>query len=219
MIQRDSIDLTRARPFARRNTKRLKRTRKRNTLNSRIHKVLQNASELKFFEVQVPITPIAIAGCVSLSNVPQGVTDQTRVGDSLQPTSIKIRFILDFAPYVPGDASLVRFVLFQWRADDNLTVPTVNNVFLTGAALDNVAYNLVHDQRNQIKVLFDRTYTLSSEGSNATKIISINYRKHMLPIKFNGGGITGSRKIYLVTTFSGTQPNLTRVTRMHFRDI
>jgi len=139
------------------------------------------------------------------------VGDQTygeRQGDTITPS----RFHFSWSWSTGDSYNQCRFIIFQWRPDDNVYPPTgaINNILnstsigTSGAALS----QLVFDQKN-FHILYDSLRTTTDSGANQC----INGRvtifgKKMLRIKYTSGATLGHNNIYgLAITDSAVAPH------------
>lgn len=135
--------------------------------------------------------------CYSITNVLQGNTDVTRIGDKLWISALLLRFTFKLYPEstsVNGqNQTRLRIIVFQWLDSDNYNAPTVaklmndNSDFWTSWNHDNGAmYYMLHDQ----------FYNFSDNNPCRSWTIPIipKFRK----IDYTSGGTSGNKKIYVL---------------------
>lgn len=199
-----------------------------------VKNLIKNRQELKYW-IAPQINGANVTstlGINDISAVAQGDTDTTRDGDRLQWCgTMDIRLNLVGAFGVTGDNyNTYRFIVLQWHPS---SVPTVGDILLTGpsTAIDVYSqYN--HDQRQQYKILLDKTFTTvgfltgtSTAQSNFVRnlrfLINLNRKKVAKFAQFSGGGTTGTNKFYYILgSDSGTtsHPSYSLSTKIFFRD-
>jgi hypothetical protein len=200
--------------------------------NKRILSVIGRMAEKKYFDVSSAANNVTFNGTIaSLSDVTQGTTDITRVGDKLTMNSVELKF---FA--VPGTATLysvVRLVVFLWRDD---TTPTVNDLMQAGAGTSMLPLSpLDHDDRAKRKILYDKYFTMTYDnyganqyGANAIKVFKtfMDLKKWNLrdrTVSYFAGGTAGFNKIWIFYgSTNGTGANqpvsLSYYSRINFTD-
>lgn len=169
------------------------RTASRYTLINTVQQVLRRNSELKYHDTAFSTAFTATAtSVVNLSDVVQGNTDTTRSGDRLKITSFEMRYeILGGTTTFTGNGNQrARIILVHWFP---ATTPAWSDV-MTGTTT-RAHYN--HDQRQMYKVLWDKTFAVMSTTSkdHITGHIVV-YPKKNTSIQFQGGGATGTNRIY-----------------------
>lgn len=100
---------------------------------------------------------------------------------------------------VAGDSTnLLRFIIFQWRPDNSVEVPSMAKLLQTSNTPSSV-YILDQKARKKFKVLYDSCQTLSTI-SDTIKMGKINVpASKMINTYFTQGAITGNNVIYYFT--------------------
>lgn len=190
--------------------------------------------EQKFFDGTLDITSIAQAGAVldSINEIPQGVTEITRVGRKAVIKSLAYNYSV-IAPETgdtatPAHGSQVRIILFQDK-QCNGTTAAVEDILET--ANYKSYYNLVNSGR--FKILMDRTHNINyhtlAAGPTAAKFSQSEHQQHYtfykklnVPIEFDAtsGAITTirSNNFGILTISKETSPNLSSKWRLRFTD-
>lgn len=185
-----------------------------------VHRQLARGQERKFVDIASAGSIGTTTVITPLTNIITGVSNVTRIGNTIQPTSIELRF--DIHSQTAGDLTNVyRFLLFQWKNDTGETgaevPPTAAGLFsVTSVAFSHLIYN----QRSNFKVIMDRQFPLSFNGpSEITKVIRL--RKKFLPIKYTTGTTSGINKLYvaeLSDSTIATHPVANWVARVRYTD-
>lgn len=192
--------------------------------NRRLKQALFSIAEHKYFDTQqsytnFAINPVLSAGKIdSLTEITQGQSDITRIGDKSTGLSLQMRLQVASVTIATSKHNyLFRVIIFIWKDD---TTP------LTADILDNNAgfglsplsfYN--HDKTIKRKILYDKTYDFFTYVNTTPNILSVhrpNYtmieyipltklnggsggQKDLNVINFAGGTTTGVNKIYMLT--------------------
>lgn len=137
--------------------------------------------------------PLSISGAIiCLTNIVQGTTDLTRLGDKCTGTSLEYKFILQCynGTYLPIDAPArfinMRVIFFIWKDD---VVPFTGDIFQysypSGAFLGPIS-PLNHDRKIKRKILYDKYFRSHCDLANSTlgggQFSGVNNH----PIIFNG---------------------------------
>lgn len=155
---------------------------------------------------------------ISLSDVPNNITDLGRDGDQLTIRSLEINYTMYGSGAAPG---CTRLIIFQWFLD---TTPAIGDILLRisgSAEYVNAPYN--HDKRFHFKILHDRTV-----GFNADGVVdkTHNYRTYILSfprdrIQFQGASTTGVNKLYYLTVSDDGLtpfPTLSFMSKLNYSD-
>lgn len=155
---------------------------------------------------------------VSLSDVPNNLTDLGRDGDQLTIRSLEVNYTM----YGSGAApSCMRLIIFQWFLD---TVPTIGDILLRisgSAEYVNAPYN--HDKRYQFNILHDRRVGFNADGVTDK---THNFRGYILKfsrdrIQYQGTSTTGTNKIYYLTVSDDGLtpfPTISFMSKLNFSD-
>ena len=157
--------------------------------------------ESKFFDLTVNTSPSTTGSISRLSGVPQGVGATQREGDALSLTHVILNYKL-----VTQNSDIfttTRLIVFQWKINDNLAVPTLGSI-LQGASSTTNMYNW-QDSANYI-VMWDKTFFQSGittaptdsglQGETGCVIPITTIRRK---ITFNAGATSGTNHLYLLT--------------------
>lgn len=148
---------------------------------------------------------------------PQGDNVSQRDGDQI--TIKKIVYNLQMAG---ADATnIVRVIIFRWSQNNNATVPAVTDVLQSLSPVS--MYNYTNERSGKVHVLFDRTASLSLEGTNC-----ITWRGALWGRKigkkrliFNATAINGVDQPYILfisDSVAVTHPSITGTLRMEYVD-
>lgn len=177
-------------------------------------KQIRKTSEWKHFTGLTDISISTSGSITDISMVPQGDTDTTRDGDSIFASSVIFRGVM-----TNGDATnRVRVIFFQSKAK----VITVSDLLIVtaGAEVDSM-YNT--DNFQNFKILYDRVHYLQApfSGATVTKTVAGKVRLSSRKMQYEGGGVTGINKVYMLTisdSAAATHPTYKLLTKLNFRD-
>lgn len=144
----------------------------------------------------------ATATIASLTDIPQGDTDNARDGDALKLKSLMCVFNVN--ANTGAVRNIIRIIIFQWKPNDS-TAPTAGQLLLTGASgsVDTTS-QYSHDNRQLFNILSDWYFPVG--GSTTVpdtvqvrtfkrKIFGRKMRKN---VQFSAAGTTGTNKLYIL---------------------
>lgn len=199
-------------PYARKPYKKSYRKRSNRRYQSTAQKALRIAKkayklpELKYTYESGNATITATGQIINISDTAQGVTNNQRIGDTIKPTSTKIRF-----QHLFNASGIIRAIVFRWVSGSTSSVTDV----LQAA---NVYSFKSEDKRFQSEILFDRTYAADSDNLSIVRNINVKLSK---PISTPEGATAQNRNgIYLLLIANQTQPTngFNYQARTYFRD-
>jgi hypothetical protein len=176
---------------------------------------LKEVPEPKFSSFSLVPGPVDYNGqIISLSDIDQGVTDSTRIGDEVYAEK------LDFSYWsiVGSTNAAMRVILFQWK---DLSVPAIEDVLFNNggnSASFLSPYNM--DEEPQRHILYDNVFAMNPLDNinhvEQVRGLKIPYKK----IQFEGGSTDGIGKIYLliISSNSANLPTLGYFSKLTFTD-
>jgi len=190
-----------------------------------------SSSERKFFDFvsnsQQNIDDTGLTP-VSISSIPQGSSDTTRVGDSLTPTKLEYHLTMKYnnvstITNLATSLNVVRLIIFRWKPFFSDVAPTVLKVMHYNVTSYAAMGPLVHDGRDQFEVLVDRRFV--TDGlTNAYKIVNGEVKLNG-NIQYKAGSTTNqSLGLYFLlisdaATGGGVYPSVQSMsTRIEFTD-
>jgi len=149
------------------------------------------------------------------TDIPQGSTSVTRVGDRLRLKNLSFHFQI-YESAAVYTASVVRLIIFQWH-------PSSASSPLDTQILAFSSWNspLRMDTRSQYKVLYDKTeYAISTTAKNYHLFSGTINFKDPLDVQFEAGTTTGTNKIYVIydAGVSRSTTNCTGTAMLRFYD-
>lgn len=159
-------------------------------VNFKIKTAIRKNIETKYHDVTISEAVSTVASIGSLTDVSQGQTDTTRIGDKLT-----IRGLSGRASMLGADASnLIRIIIFQWHHTDSVA-PVIADILSSSG---DPRSNFVHDTQNQYTVLYDKLFTLTSAGDKLVRawIFRPRLKYAKKTINYSAGSTVGSNKIY-----------------------
>jgi len=174
-----------------------------------VQRLIQRNTELKYQNSITANTGLSTTATMyQITNIAQGTTDVTRVGDRLKLVKSYMRGVV----YCGDVSNIVRFIIFQWFPN---STPVAVDILLPGSsgAYDWTSqYN--HDLRQEFKVLYDKTWTLVGNGSAATAPYTSAYqacfqatlKPRHTELQYSGGGTTGTNQIWWMALSDSSAP-------------
>jgi hypothetical protein len=202
-------------------TKRNNKNRKR---NKNVINTLVAHTEPKFFDTLSLANSIgAGATLIEISEVPQGDTQSSRVGDFIQP----LKLIFNYSLYTVNSdiVTTVRIIFFRWIPSNGLVAPVLANI-LQSPSSSNVLSHFNFQTQDNYRILWDRQYQAS--GITVAPTVNSNFGgtgiviAGKLPeIEFTPGTLQGTNNLYLLAISDSALtpfPILNFSTRLYYED-
>ncbi len=189
------------------------------------------SGELKFFDLDIDVTP-AVAGSItdSINHIPQGVTENTRVGRKCTITNIAWRYDMVLPKATDGNngSEQVRIIMYLDKQCNGATA-TVTGIL---ESADYQSFNNLAN-KSRFRTLMDRTYNLNATAMGGyatgplfntaeTAMSDSFYKKCSIPLEFDSttGAITEirSNNIGLLLISKTALVALTSKIRIRFSD-
>lgn len=183
-----------------------------------VEDMIRGEQEVKFLDV-VNATTVSYSGSViALTNVPQGTTNITRIGNEVTPRKLKIRLTASCA-----DAyNVVRVLVFRWNQRFSIDPPDPADILELVASTNAVNSALTHDERSAFKILYDRTVVMVLSTSNNTAQIEIDLKLKQKPISYFGTSSSDQLNGYYIMWISDssavTHPGMNYYSRFEYTD-
>lgn len=210
------------------------------TFSQKVRRVVNRKKETKYHTnlgaVQTfgnidPVTNRAYLNDISdVAQTAGASTDTTRIGDQIELTGIKIKYLLSQNVSAAINDTVNRVIIFQWKGDVALTTAEIGRILQNGPSAAGTAdlnslshYN--HDYRHMYTILYDKSFAMSDQGANPKTLFSdvknIRIKKATKMINYVAGSATaGDHHIYLLVI--GLAPELTSTitfdARIFFKD-
>lgn len=179
--------------------------------------VVDRNVEWKFFDATFSATVDNAGTATCLSLIPQGDTSESRDGDHLRATSIRVNDVYAGVTQANNVGTLLRVLYIQWQGDTTDAPPTV-----AGVLEDTAAFSfLQHDNRGRMHILSDKMFVLDD-----VNVLTSSFTAK-LPIPTKGIQYTGTTtqhrngvwRILLSNQAAGaTAPTVSSRTRINFSD-
>lgn len=200
-----------------------------------VKRLVHQTQELKYIAFNSGVATQATS-TMSVSNtpfaIPQGVTDQDRVGDSITyGPFLKLRINIANGQGATGDIyNNVRVAIVQWKPN---TVPTAGDIFLNDpSGAPGVYSNYSHDKRQMFNILFDKVWTTIGNAAAAgtantsafvtgVQDLTISLKRAVKHVQYLAGGTSGTNLLYICIVSDSalaTHPNFTYQTKLVYRD-
>lgn len=166
-------------------------------------------TELKYHEETNSHATLLNTGVIiGIDNMAQGITNNTRIGDRVSPTSLRMKHNLTW-----GNANLFRLIVFRWISESPAAVTDILQAANATSFKSEAA-------RYQSEILYDHTYVKDADKP----VIQINKKfKLSKQISYDGAsGIVPSRNgiyyIALTDVTSASTCTFAGGTRLYFKD-
>lgn len=177
--------------------------------------------EHKFFDTNGFPQSTVNGAIYRLDQVPQGVTGETRVGDSIKVQSLNIHyFIRDQISGVMAGDYRVRVILF--RDKEEYVGTTVSKILDAGLLGTGYACLIPkdHDSRFNSKILYDKVHWLKQTEKTSTNVhrVRIKLGTH---IQYSSGALTvvdGGIKLLLICDNGVDAPHMQYLARLRYTD-
>lgn len=185
-----------------------------------VKRVLSRTIETKYHDQNPALFAVANSGSMFdfLNFNAQGTSDfQERIGDKIQLSRFSMRCVIDASN--TDEYNFFRVIIFRWRVDDNILVPTTLDILQTSDVYSPYSFDLKTSRKRQI--LFDRTYLVVSGQSNAAKALNINFSLRGHKVNFIGATDNGEGKVYALFISDSTavnHPSIYLFSRITYKD-
>lgn len=160
---------------------------------------------------------------VDLTDVAQGQTDTTRIGD--KATLSRIEYTYSLIPTLATQTNVVRIMFFQYKPNDAAVLTSIDGIVDNGPSgiLDPWSpYD--HDFKTDYTILSDKMYTMNPNGEmvKTQKTRYLPIKKARKDLTYVAGATFGGNHIYMAVWSNGllgTNPvQITGRTRIFYRD-
>jgi len=157
-------------------------------------------------------------GTVGLLPLPsEGTGSYQRVGDEI----LLKKLMFTFSWAVADTTNLCRLIMFRWDDNNAITAPIRADVMANTGPL--AFYNDTNIENGRVKILYDKTIALSTQGPAAYVRRGSVYGTKLGKKKlvFNPTAITAKGAIYylaITDSIAASHPSLGLTTRLHYTD-
>lgn len=173
--------------------------------------------ERKYVNRQFDLTTNATGTISKLmdANPAPGNGDSGRDGDRIRLTSIAMSYTLRQL----GGPNYLRIIFFQWKGDDNVYSPVVNDLISTGAGSNiPILTPLKHDhiKGKHFNVLYDKVHTLQTGDYENVYVKKFFTRGFGRDIQFINGSQKGPNQLYMMC-IADTNTGIPTGVNLHWR--
>lgn len=177
----------------------------------RLAKKAYKAPEIKYNAITGTITgPDTTGNVQELSLLAEGTTNNTRVGDKISPTSLRVRLKANIN--ASATATQVRMMIFTWKID----APAGTGDLITGDAI--TGFKSENDKYKS-KILYDKVFQLNSV--NRPEIfVSRKFKVPKYIAYQTGSSIANTNGLYilLISDEATNVPLLAYNSRLYYKD-
>jgi len=184
-----------------------------------VKKAIQKEIETKYIDylgsVPQAKTPMNI---IQFTNIPQGITDQNRIGDVVTLRGIRINLTIDGT----NPTDIYRVIFFQWKPNTSLVTPTGATLLADVITVPWLS-PYFHDLQSQVIILWDKTFTtnlVSRPQLIYKKKIKIKWAKKKISF-LAGSSFLSTNAIFMATvsdSVTGNNPTLQYYIRVYYDD-
>lgn len=166
-----------------------------------------------------------VGGVYHITAIPQGVTERSRVGNSIRPKRLRMRIHAG----IGDNTNMVRMVVFRWHPSAAAGVPTVYSIledtaptaFVGTSNAPLMPYNWADKQ--MYTVLWDRTFVLDAQSPQQAVVNLELYGKKLNPrINYvdasTSAVLNGLYVMYISDSGAVSHPTLTFTSELTFED-
>jgi hypothetical protein len=187
---------------------------------------IKRSVERKYFDSNQAAALTTAGVMIDLSDIPQGSSDFTRVGDEVQWVDLQVSGILNTA--ADGETTPIpvytRVIVFQYMPSTAASFPIIAELLQLSSGLAVFAPQQ-WDQRTNYHILSDRTWPISNVGDNAANFFRFVIRQSgrgRRKVRFNSGSINGEQHLFaLLVSDQGTggfNPSINVTFRLTYMD-
>lgn len=174
--------------------------------------------ETKYIDSYGDVNPGTAGALVPFTDVSQGVTDVTRIGDKLTIRRLNLYYNLIGA----DTTNIFRVILFQWYVNTNIKVPAISDILQQPANKPWLS-TYVNDYQDQFHVFYDKKHAMSVSGGNNSIYVKAKLKLKYLKktVQYLVGGIEGSNKCYMIVLSDSTtvsHPQINYYCRFQYDD-
>ncbi len=190
--------------------------RQRSAVSNIVVKTIKRRGEWKHFTAKTVTTADTTGSVTDLSVIAQGLTDITRVGDTITASTMNVKY---FA-FTADTRNFLRLIFFQWYDD---STPVVGDILIDVAG-SNVRAMYNTDQAPNFKIIHDKTLMLAERVAGQTFPSQLTTRKLRIPrskVQYQGASTTGIGKVWLLLlSDSGvaTHPGFELTSKLNYQD-
>lgn len=198
------------------------------TQKSQVKTIINRREETKYFDANTNVSQQYGSGAgvilADLTAPTQGSQNNQRDGNTIFPQRIELRARTECQTTNPS--AIVRFIVFQFRADSTVAVPTLAGLLDNGpSGAPDVWSSQNINQKHVYNILMDKTYKMLGNIGADSNVVewSKNLRKRMARVNFASNAVaTGDHHIYMMiigSNASGATGQLVTLhSRVYFKD-
>lgn len=198
---------------------------------NQVKRIVNKRRELKYYTYTYSGISVTTTGALTglPFDIPQGITDKSRVGDQYELCGkIDMRLQVNANDVF----NQMRFIIFQWKGVSTIAPkPDITDVLLVGpSGIVDVHSSYAHDTRSSYTILFDKTFTPIGNGTanyplTTSSVINrrflISLKKAAKDVDLIAGGGQGKNRLfffYISDSSAALHPTFTASIKTVFRD-
>lgn len=178
--------------------------------------IMRSEQEEKYFQFGfVPASALSTGTVVPISQVTQGNTAYTRIGDRIHPKRLLVKYsVVASANTVLASADQydnVRVILLRWHDDSTPALPVLADILTNATNTDYTIANYNRDQAPRYKILYDVVHVLVNTpiwngttalyevGPSSVATQTVDISKGLgTPCDYRGTATTGSEQFFIL---------------------
>lgn len=178
------------------------------TQEIQVRRMLSSREETKTFVAGALSSAVSLVPViVSLTNIPLGQTDNTRIGNHVHLKSLKGRVVV-----IAGDATnITRVIIFKWKENDAFNPPSASQILAVGPSGGVDVYSTYNTESPGNYQILEDYFLLGSNGTSSPHLIVKREMNKKLTGKaqfWSDIGTAGTNKIYIMfQSDSAAAPN------------
>jgi len=178
-----------------------------------VEQMIRGEQEIKFLDVVNSISISYGGTVVSLSDLGQGSTNITRIGNKITPRSLQWRMTLTCA----DSYNIVRFIVFRWNQRFSLDPPDTSDILQLVNSTNAVNAPYTFDERAAFKIIHDETITMVLSTSRNTFYVQGDLRLKQKEIDYFGSSTTDVMNGYYCMFISDSSVTTHPAANYYFR--
>jgi hypothetical protein len=183
-----------------------------------VEAMIKGQQETKFLDIVNSITANYGGTVVALTDLGQGTTNITRIGNNITVRNLRFRYHLTCA----DSYNLVRVIIFRWHERFSLDPPDSSDILELVNSTNAVNAPYTFNERDAFTILFDKTETLVLSTSVNTAYVQGVLKVSQQPVQYFGSSTTDilNGLYFLVISDSSvtTHPGMNYYFRLEYTD-
>jgi len=200
------------------NSKDPKIDKQKSVTKRQVEQMIRGEQEIKFLDVVNSTTASYGGTVIALSDMGQGTTNVTRIGNKIMPRKLSFRATLRAA----DSYNVVRTIIFRWNQRFSTDPPDSSDVLELVNSTNAVNSPLTFNLSAEYKVLYDNVEVLVLSTSTNTAYLKVDLTLKQKEISYFGSSSTdvldGMYVLFISDSSVTTHPSIDYYSRLRFTD-